>query len=294
MSVAPPLQAVRVFEAVARHGNFTRAAAELNMTQSAVSYQVKLLEDFVGAPLFERLARGVALSDKGRALAPVVARALADIAQSFRTVRGEADNLLTITTMETFANNWLAPRIGSFQLRHPELAVRFDVSARLVDLEHEDADVAIRSGRGDWPGMASHMLMEQTFTPLASPLYIAREGKPEVPGDLLRHVLIAPSDDWWGIWFANAGIQMATPIPRPGVDVETQHMATRLALAGHGVALATPGFVDEDLRAGRLVPLFELSAVSGLNYYLVYPVSRRTSHKIRAFRDWILQEAGQG
>ena len=120
MATLPPLAAIRIFESVARHGNFSRAAAELNMTQSAVSYQIKLLEDFVGAPLFVRQARGVILSPKGETIAPTVRRALGDLTQCFRLIRDESNSVLAISTMQTIAGNWLAPRLGGFQLLHPE------------------------------------------------------------------------------------------------------------------------------------------------------------------------------
>src|SRR5947208_953448 len=131
MAEMPPLQAVRVFDAVARHLSFTRAATELAMTQSAVSYQIKLLEGFIGAPLFVRLARGVALSDRGLAVAPVARQALGDLSRVFQSLRDDTNATLVITTLHTFATNWLAPRIGGFQLAHPDIAVRLDVSSRL-------------------------------------------------------------------------------------------------------------------------------------------------------------------
>jgi len=292
MADLPPLHAVRVFDAVARLGNLTHAAAELNMTQSAVSYQIRQLETFCGGPLFERQARGVTLTARGHALAPTVARSLADLRQAFRGLREESDNLLVISTMQTLASSWLAPRIGRFQLDHPGLAVRLDISTRLVDFATEPVDAAIRSGKGDWPGLRSHRLIEQDFTPVASPLYLAREGRPQGPADLLSHVLIAPSDDWWQIWFKAAGVDGPVRIARPGVYVETQQMAARVAAAGHGVALATPDFFRAELENGELVRLFEFDTTAGLNYYLVYPEVAANRRKIRLFRDWILREAG--
>lgn len=288
----PPLHAVRVFEAVARHGSFTRAAAELNMTQSAVSYQIKLLEQFVGAPLFARQARGVALSDKGKAVAPMVQRALGDLAETFRLVREESNAVLVISTMQTIAGSWLAPRLGGFQLLHPEFAVRLDISTHMVDLDSEGVDVVIRSGKGHWPGLKSHFLLSQTFTPVCSPHYIAREGRPSKPGDILNHVLIDRNDVWWPIWFEAAGLDRNAAITRASIDVNTQQMAAILAVAGSGIALVSPAFVKEDLASGRLVELFDITATSGSDYYLAYPENRRQQPKIRAFRDWILKETG--
>lgn len=287
----PPLAAVRVFDAVARHGNFTKAAAELNMTQSAVSYQIKLVEGFVGAPLFVREARGVRLTEKGQSLAPLVARTLADLAHGFRSVSDVAEAVLTISTMQTIAGNWLAPRIGNFQMAHPELAVRLDISAKLADFVSDGIDLAIRSGNGQWPGLTAHKLFDQDFIAVASPTYLAREGHPATPAAMLHHVLIAPSDDWWNIWFRKTGVDTPIKIARPGIDVETQQMAGSVAAAGHGIALVTPRFEVNTLASGQLVALFDIMATAGSSYYLVYLTEHRNRRKIKLFRDWVLAEA---
>lgn len=290
----PPLSSIRVFDAAARHQNLSRAAEELHMTQSAVSYQIKQIEAFVGAPLFVREARGVRLNAKGEQLAPMVQAALASLARAFRVVSDKADSVLAISTMQTIAGNWLAPRIGSFQMLHPEYAVRLDISSTLADFAADGIDVAIRSGNGDWPGLESHLLFEQTFTAVASPAYLAREGRPESPAAMLGHVLIAPSDAWWNIWFRAAGVPTPITFTRPGIDVETQQMAASVALAGHGIALITPRFEAQGFASGRLVALFDITASTGEAYYLAYPREQRASRKIRLFRDWVLKEAASG
>lgn len=289
----PPLSAVRVFEAVARHGNLTRAATELNMTQSAVSYQIRQLEAFAGAPLLLRQARGVALNERGQAIAPVIARALAEISQALKAARLDADNLLVISTMQTFAGGWLAQRLGNFQLAHRDLAVRLDVSNRVSDLPREGIDVAIRTGTGEWPGLASHFLMQLRYTAVCSPSYLEREGRPATPADTTGHTLVAPADDWWQDWFELAGLPRSTAITRRGIDVDTQNMAINLAISGHGITLASPDFVKDDIRTGRLVQLFDTVVYSGVDYYLVYAQEYRNRPKIRAFRDWVLKEMGQ-
>jgi LysR family glycine cleavage system transcriptional activator len=290
----PPLSTIRVFDAAARHQNLSRAAEELNMTQSAVSYQIKQIEAFVGAPLFVREARGVRLNQRGEQLAPMVQAALSGLSRAFRAVSDKAHSVLTISTMQTIAGNWLAPRIGSFQMSHPEFAVRLDISSTLADFASEGIDVALRSGRGDWPGLEQHLLFAQTFTAVASPAYLAREGRPKTPEDMLSHVLIAPSDEWWDIWFRAAGVATPITFTRPGIDVETQQMAASVALAGHGIAIITPRFEAQSFASGRLVPLFDITASSGDGYYLAYPREHRTSRKIKLFRDWVLQEAAEG
>jgi LysR family glycine cleavage system transcriptional activator len=293
MAESPPLQAVKVFDAVARHMNFTKAADELNMTQSAVSYQVKLLESFIGAALFVRQARGVALSEQGQAVAPLVRRALNDLTQAFQSARAETANLLVISTMQTFAATWLAPRIGNFQMNNPDIAVRLDVSNHLVDFERDRVDTAIRSGKGVWPGLKSHLLGGGNFTVVCSPLYYERIGRPKSPADLTDCIFIGPRDEWWPIWFAAAGRKPPAALSRPGVDVETQQMAAVLAMVGHGLALVHPGFVTEEIEAGRLMQPFDVMASTGFNYYLVYPETNRLPRKTQLFRDWILAEAGQ-
>lgn len=293
MAEGPPLPAVRVFDAVARHLNFTKAATELNMTQSAVSYQVKVLEGFIGAPLFVREARGVALSEQGAAVAPLVRRALADLTQAFQSAKSETTNLLVISTMQTFAASWLAPRIGGFQLQNPDIAVRLDVSNHLVDFASEGVDVGIRTGSGKWPGLKSHFLGGGNFTAVCTPLYYERIGKPKTPADLDECIFIGPRDPWWPVWFAAARVKPPASLSRPGVDVETQHMAIVLAAAGHGLALVHLGFVTEEIKAGKLIQPFDVITSPGFNYYLVYPEAGRVPRKSQLFRDWILSESGQ-
>jgi len=293
MAESPPLQAVKVFDAVARHMNFTKAADELNMTQSAVSYQIKLLESFIGAPLFLRQARGVALSEHGQAVAPLVRRALNDLNQAFQSAKSETAHLLVISTMQSFASTWLAPRIGNFQMANPDIAVRLDVSNHLVDFERDRVDVGIRTGKGDWPGLTCHLLGGGNFTAVCSPAYYERIGKPKSPADLTDCIFIGPRDEWWPIWFAAAGLKPPAALSRPGVDVETQQIAAVLAVAGHGLALVHPGFVTEEIKTGKLVQPFPLIASTGFSYFLVYPRANRLPRKTQLFRDWILSEAGQ-
>ena len=293
MAETLPLQAVKVFDAVARHMNFTKAADELNMTQSAVSYQIKLLESFIGAPLFLRQARGVALSEHGQAVAPLVRRALNDLNQAFQSAKDESANLLVISTMQSFASTWLAPRIGNFQMANPDIAVRLDVSNHLVDFERDRVDVGIRTGKGDWPGLKSHLLGGGNFTAVCSPAYYERIGKPKSPADLTDCIFIGPRDDWWPIWFAAAGLKPPAALSRPGVDVETQQIAAVLAVAGHGLALVHPGFVTEEIKDGKLIQPFALMASTGFSYFLVYPRANRLPRKTQLFRDWILAEAGR-
>jgi LysR family glycine cleavage system transcriptional activator len=289
----PPLAAIRCFEAASRHLSFTRAAEELAMTQAAVSYQIRLLEERVGLPLFERGPRGVALSDAGRRLAPLVAEAFATLRAAFETLAGE-DDVLVVSAIDTFASNWLVPRLGNFQLAHPGIAVRLDVSGHLVDFSREPVDVGIRGGRGVWPGLVAHRLIDVEFTPMMSPELLAAVGPIRAPADLLKLQLIDPGDVWWIEWFAAAGIHAPEIADRPGIRVDTQRLTARIALAGHGVALLTPAFFPEEIAAGRLVQPLPSVHRTGTSYWLVYPKARRNTAKIRAFRDWVLAEVQGG
>src|ERR687894_341521 len=169
----PPLAAVRAFEAAARAENFTTAAAELGMTQAAVSYQVKALEERLGAALFVRERGRARLTPLGQRLLPTLSPAFDSIEAAFASHQAEDESLLTVTTTHTFANTWLAWRLGAFQMDHPDLAVRMTTSNELVDLRSGDADLAIRAGKGDWEGVECHEMFKASFTPMASPDCIA-------------------------------------------------------------------------------------------------------------------------
>src|SRR3954469_1887502 len=192
----PPLAAIRAFEAAARTENFTAAAAELGMTQAAVSYQVKSLEERLGAPLFLREKGGARLTALGGRLLPSLSSAFDTIEAAFASHREEDESLLTVSTTHTFANTWLAWRLGGFQMEHTDLAVRMTTSNELCDLRGGDADVAIRAGNGGWEGVESHRLFESTFPPMTSPQCLAETerklGRKLEPQDLPDQNRISP------------------------------------------------------------------------------------------------------
>ncbi|TPI70931.1 LysR substrate-binding domain-containing protein [Mesorhizobium sp. B2-8-9] len=286
----PPLQAIRVFEAVARHLSFTKAAQELGMTQAAASYQIKLLEERIGAPLFLRRPRQIELTEPGQRLAPAVSEAFAILGQAYAAARGGADALLCITTVLTFASNWLAQHLGAFQLAHPALAVRLDTSSRLTDFAREDVDLAIRSGAGKWPGLEAHKLLDADFTPMLSPKLAASIGGVREPADLLRLPILDPGDIWWTQWFEAAGVTGHDLAKRPGSSMGAQAYEANAAMAGHGVAILTRALFKNEIADGRLIQPFDLVGDDGHAYWLVYPTARRNVPKIRAFRDWLLAE----
>ncbi|MES2442289.1 MAG: LysR substrate-binding domain-containing protein [Pseudomonadota bacterium] len=286
----PPLAAVRVFEAAARVGNFTRAAEELGMTQAAVSYQVKLLEERLGAPLFARSGRGIALTDIGRRIAPQVSAAFDTMGEAFASVRAENEGVLTITAPRTFATNWLAGRLGSFQLARPDLAVRLDVSDVMTDFTSGEFDLAIRGAEFAWPGLVSHFLMRMPVVPLANPAFLAAYPRVNAPRDLFAIPRISPGDDWWDLWFESAMEGEIEAKPRPAVRFDSQVLDGNAAIAGHGVAILSPPMWQPAIAAGLLVPASPCAACYKNSFWLVYPETKRNLAKVRAFRDWLLAD----
>jgi LysR family glycine cleavage system transcriptional activator len=290
MRSLPPLAAVRVFEAAARHENFTAAAAELAVTQAAVSYQINLLEKRLGVLLFHRQGKRVALSDAGRRLAGKLSIAFAEMEAAFDALRTDDAAMLTISTTVTFANAWFAWRLGSFQMTSPSLGVRLHADDAVADLARDVADLAVRSGAGRWPGLSSELLLKVAYTPMCSPAFLAAEGGRLDPADLLRLPQINPQDPLWLQWLHAIGVDVPRGLARHGVNMDSQAHCGHAAIAGQGVALLTPFFWRSDIAEGRLVRLFPDEVESGLDYWLVYPDHRRNLPKVRRFREWLLAE----
>lgn len=281
----PPLAAVRAFEAAARHQNFTSAASELGMTQAAVSYQIRLLEERLGTSLFRRERGRVLLSETGRRIAPLVAAAFDSLDDAFGLARASSESVLTVSCSSTFGPNWLAARIGAFQLKVPDVAVRLHTSNALVDFARDDVDVAIRGGAGTWPGLCAHFLMRMPLMVFASPAYLSSVPPVRTPDDVMALQRISPEDSWWRAWAAQIG---GTPGPvQRGIRLDTQLAEGQAAIAGLGVAVLNPILWRAEIEAGRLVPLLDAVAFDASDFWLVYPEHRRQSPKIRAFRDWI-------
>lgn len=285
----PPLPSVRVFEAAARHENFTLAAAELGMTQAAVSYQIRLLEERLGVPLFVRSKRRVTLSEAGRRLAPIVSDAFDRLAEGFSGLVDEDESVLGISTAQTFASNWLAARLGGFQIARPELAVRLLTSNALADFARDEVDVAVRMGTGPWPGLRQHFLFCLHAAPACTPDFRERH-RLERPEDLLRVPRLNPQDIWWKQWLEAAGIALPDEARQQGIRLDSQALEGNAVLAGHGVGMLTPLFWRGEFAASRIVQPFEPVVVTGPALWLVYPEHKRGRAKIRAFRDWLLAE----
>ncbi len=287
MSTLPPLTAIRAFEAVARHLSFTRAAEELGMTQAAVSYQIKLLEERLGSPLFLRRPRQVVLTELGGRLAPEVSRAFDTLRAAFADSQDRAEGTLSLTVVPTFASRWLAAHIGLFQLQRPDLAVRIDTATHIVDFTREEFDAAIRATHTLGPGLMGDKLLKVEFAPMLHPRLV-EEYQVREPADLLRVPQISPDDPWLPGWLHLAGVTNVELRQKAFVSLGMQHLEAAAALAGRGVAMLTPPFYQEEVAAGRLVQPFPTVGWEGHYYYLAYPESRRNWPKVKAFREWVM------
>ncbi|ABM41600.1 MULTISPECIES: transcriptional regulator GcvA [Pseudomonadota] len=296
------LNALRAFEASARHQSFSAAAAELNVTPAAVGQLVRTLEDALGAPLFERSSSG-----KVR-LVPTEAaeRALPDIRAGFsrltlgmeRLREGSTSGVLTVTVSPAFAAKWLLPRIDRFQAACPDTDVRLDTNHKSVDFVAQRIDIGVRYGLGNWPGLQADKLMDEEVFPVCSPDLLRQRGKLRKPGDLARQTLIHDLSmvghagfPTWEAWMEKAGVADAAMIWR-GLQINNSAAVLQAAIEGHGIALARSVMARDDLASGRLVRLFpDVSFALEVAYYVVYRPECASLPRLVAFRNWLLDEA---
>jgi LysR family transcriptional regulator of beta-lactamase len=283
-----PLNALRAFEGAARHLSFTSAAIELCVTPAALSHQVKALEERLGLSLFRRLPRGLALTDEGHALLPVLRESFDRIADALERFQGGVmREVLTVGAVGTFAVGWLLPRLPRFHEAHPLADLRLSTNNNRVDIAAEGLDFAIRFGDGAWHGTEATLLFEAPLTPLCTPAIAARLA---APADLARETLLRSyrSEDWPD-WFRAAG---AEPPPLRGPVFDSSWVMIEAALQGGGVALAPASMFGRELREGRLVRPFAVEVVTGA-YWLTRLKSRERTEAMRAFESWMLGEAAR-
>ncbi|HVC50778.1 MAG TPA: transcriptional regulator GcvA [Stellaceae bacterium] len=296
----PPLSALRAFEAAARLKSFSKAAEELNVTPAAISHQIAALEADLGVQLFRRLNRAIELTASAQVLLPGLSEAFAGIRASLRRLRAHNDTgALTVTASPSFAGKWLVLRLHRFQERHPEIDVRISASDNLVDLGAGDFDMGIRYGTGRYPGLVVEKLMQNEVFPACSPELLKRGPPLRTPEDLRHHTLIdvqtADRDalmPTWSMWLRAAGL--AGLVSGPGLSFSGSHLALDAAIAGHGVVLAYSTIAAGDLAAGRLVRLFSLSLPDQFAYYVATAPGALDRAKVKAFRDWLREEADSG
>lgn len=292
----PPLNALRAFEAAARHLSLTKAAAELHVTPGAISQQVKALEDYLGVQLFRRLNRALLLTETGQASLPALRDAFDRLAQAVETLRvHDAEQPLTVSVAPSFAAKWLVPRLDRFREVHPEIDVRIDASNRLVDLVREGVDIGIRYGLGHYPGMRVDPLLSEEVFPVCAPQLLKGPHPLRVPADLRWHTLlhidwVSGFETWpdWRMWLLSAGISDIDPTHGPRFSHAS--MAIQAAVEGHGVTLGGSVLVEDDLATGRLVKPFQLSCPVAFGYYLASPATSAHHRRVVAFREWMIAE----
>lgn len=282
----PPLNPLRTFEVAARLCSLTLAADELNVSQVAVSRQVKVLEEYMGVTLFKRLHRGVELTDEGKQLFEGVTRAFQDIGGATRRVsrRGRRD-ILAIQSYTTFSQRWLIPRLTQFYEVNPRIEIRLSSSIVPVDFETQNLDAAIRAGKGDWPDLHAEKLVDIELTPICTPAF-QQQHKLYRPDDLVRvrllHSMARPTD--WAAWVKRVGADVDT---EPGIRFESSALAYESAALDSGVAISVKVLIQRQLQAGVLVAPFEQTCASGEGYYLTWPKNRTPSKPLLIFLDWI-------
>jgi LysR family glycine cleavage system transcriptional activator len=286
----PSLNGLRAFEAAARHLSFTLAAAELNVTQTAISHQIRRLEQELGVKLFVRQNRALTLTAEAQEYLPGVRAAFNDLKLATdRLLRKDSDHVLTVSTLASLAAKWLLPKLSAFQEAHPGIDVHITTSTNLVDFRSGDVDAAIRYGRGQWPGLRADWLMADELFPVCSPALLEGSKPLQRPEDLADHVLLhtsAANNDDWRLWLTAAGLPTNLS-KQPGITFDLVLMTVQAAIDGMGVAMGRTSYVEADIAKGRLVVPFNIALPTDAGFYLVSPEARADAPKLSAFRHWL-------
>lgn len=289
----PPLKALRVFVAIARHQSVSRAAAELHLTHSAVSHQLRLLQQETGSLLVERSGRGLRLTPAGAAYADRVDRAFAEIEAATRALLGRPREL-RVSAMPSFAARWLLPRLGDFVAAHPAIDIVVQSTQRLADLKGGEVDVALRFGRGDYPGLHVETLLADWYAPMCSPDFAARHGLDGLaPAALAARLgelpLLRSDNEPWSLWFAATGVSAAEP--QRGLLFNDSSLMLAAAASGQGLCLGRHSIAADDLAAGRLRrPCAAIAASPNSNWFVCRPGDLEVP-AIAAFRSWLRERA---
>ncbi len=291
MRYLPSTNALRAFQTSARCLSFTRAAEELNVTQGAVSHQVKGLEELLGVKLFHRVRQRLQLTEHGKGYLPFVREAL-DLLQAGNDhiAQSYLGGVLTVSVSPNFAGKWLVHRLGEFISTHPEIELRISASMQHIEFGYTDIDLAIRHGDGNWPDLNVTRLCPEQIFAVCSPSFIERNGPLVEPETLTQKVLLHDrSRQDWPLWFATAGLS-DVQVPS-GPQFDQTSMVIDAAVEGQGIALARSALAARDLLAGRLIRLFDITLPAPFAYYIVCPKAAAMMPKIKQFKDWLLDEA---
>ncbi|MFA6153179.1 LysR substrate-binding domain-containing protein [Mesorhizobium sp.] len=289
----PPLQTLQTFSVVAETGSFTAAAAELHLSQSAISRQVQQLEHYFGCSLFERHTRKVVLTERGMALFPVVNSLLASLKSSFEATRSKVRSL-TVRMPPTLARKWFLPRLSDLHRQYDDLNINIDTAWFVrPNFSVGDIDMLITYGNGHWPGMDVLPLLHERLTPMCSPRMLSRLGDPPLVENLDSCVLLhsnARHSDW-ALWLQAEGAYSLQPARNQVFD--TQDFAMTAAASGYGITMGDLNFAQQDLDAGDLVAPFERIVESGYGYYALYPARADARRKVADFVDWLRHASGR-
>ncbi|MEM6682412.1 MAG: transcriptional regulator GcvA [Pseudomonadota bacterium] len=291
-----PLNALRVFDAAARHLSFKVAADELAVTPAAVSQQIRSLEDYLGVVLFKRQARSLTLTEEARRSLPALRAGFERFEEAVTTLQAaQASDILTVSVSPSFASKWLLPRIDGFYADRPSMEVRIQASDDLVNFAEENVDLALRYGSGHYEGLRSEKLMDEHILPVCAPTLAAGEEPINTPQDLVHHTLIHdtsydadPATPSWPMWLKAAGA--GDVVARRSLHFDLETLALDAAIAGKGVALARRVLAEPDLRSGRLVAPFEGQIAVSFGYYIVAPEPQWRQRKIADFTQWLRDE----
>ncbi|MGN4068817.1 transcriptional regulator GcvA [Burkholderia gladioli] len=285
----PPLNALRAFEAAARHESFSRAADELFVTHGAISHQVRALEEELGVPLFVRHGKRLSLTESGERYARQVRAALTILLDATQDVRAaDRGNRLVVSSLQSFAARWITPRVGSFIDRHPDIDLELQSTNSLTDFSRDDVDIAIRFGNGHYPGLHVEKLFDEMFFPACAP-GLNGGVLPREPADLARYPLLRSDDELWRPWFDAAGLETLSE-PKRGLLFQDSSQLVQAAIDGQGIALVRRSLAAAELDAGRIVRLFDIDGPSPWHGYFVCLPSRLAAPRVQAFRTWLLAE----
>jgi LysR family glycine cleavage system transcriptional activator len=296
MDRLPPLNALRAFEAAARHLSITAAARELNVTPGAVSQLVRLLEQRLGVQLFRRLNRALALTEAGASYAAPIHQAFREIGAATRRLTSAGPVRLALSAPPAFAASWLVPRLGGFRAHHPEIDLRLVTSRALADFSRDGIDLAIRYGLGRYRGTRSDRVTGVALIPVCSPGFLSGLGarRPEGPADLARLPLLhGGSRTEWPAWLQAQGVDGISPDALDGPGFDDQMLLIQAAASGQGIALVIEALAQADLARGALVRVLDAAWRKETGYWLVCPRETADQKQIAAFRDWLLKEAAE-
>lgn len=293
MRKLPPLNALRAFEAAARHLSFSRAAEELSVTPGAISQQMRILETWLGTPLFRRDPKGLTLTDAGQAALPHMREGFDRLLTGARLMEaGSGPTRVTVSVAPSFASKWLVPRLDAFQHAHPEIDIYVHADMEVVDFATADIDVAIRFGQGGYGNLVSECLMAESIVPVCAPELTRGDNPLQSPEDLAHHTLIHDDGDGvptWPMWLRAAGIEGDAGARGPRFNQSS--LVIEAAVAGKGVALAKYALAVADLEAARLVIPFGRETPTDFSYWLVYPEAKAALPEVQAFIAWLKSEA---